>query len=545
MPSLKTFVSACLVAVSLGLIAQGLVGYSPFPQGDDFAYAPLAEFRANPDLFPRDEQLRLFANHARVYDWLFALGQNGQGVEPVFRVTIWLLAIAVSAALLCVLSLLGVPSFALPLVLAVGVVVQLDGLGRGDYGGLISPFFHHHNVALTLILGAVAGALAQRYVIAGILLGLAAYAQPMTALHGAVIVGLGVLLVTPRDTLRMALVSGLVAVPAAVLVLGQLPSAASGGSELDLITDAYRFRAPHHYDPAWSSIGVTTLYLAAGWIGAMLLRRSDPKLALLAAGTIGAFTLLHLVTLVVYKGGIAEWAPFFILDANRSSSLLFVLGPLLALAGAWRVGDSSSALSVGLVLAAILLVNGTVEGLVLLALGAVFFALDRFAWGQGARAALAVLAMVLVFPPRPAAPPIPAATRDVLERIRAETPSDALFVIPVALFSFRHYAQRSVYVDFKLFSVAQPDQAALTRQRIDMVASPAPEHRSATGWQAVSLWDADQRARATCDMMRETLEIAGAEYYLRALGPEDVPPECPALPRTISSETLALYGPPS
>lgn len=539
-----TAFTAILLAAAIGLITHALVGYDPFPQGDDFAYAPLADFKANPALFPGDDQLRMFANHARAYEWVYWLGQAGPGVEPLFRIIVWVLAIAVSVALLIILTLLGAPIAALPVVLGLGVVVTLDGLGRGDYGGLISPFFHHHNIALALILGAAAAALSRRNGLAGVLLGIAAYAQPMTAIHGALIVGLGTLLTQPRETIRMALAALFVAAPAVWLVLSGLLATPPTPTGLDVIRDAYRFRAPHHYDPSLGALVFTTLYLLAGWVGAALLTRADAPVGRYATGMMIAFTALHLVSIVTYKLGIGEITPLFILDANRSSPLLFVLGPALAIAGIWRAGFGPASGIALILLAAIAYLNGTAEGYALIAAGAVLLALSRFDWGLKAGASAALLSLILVFPVTPNPSPVPAATRTVLEQIRAETPEDALFVIPVGLFAFRHYAQRSAYVDFKLFSVAQPDQAALTRDRINMVVDPKPENLSATGWRAVQLWDADQREAGDCATMLRTLQAADADYYLRALDAGEAPPDCDALERTITSSTLALYGLP-
>lgn len=62
-------------------------------------------------------------------------------MEPVFRLGVWTLAVVVGIALWACLSGLGAPLAALPVVLGLGVIVQLDGLGRGDFVGLISPFF--------------------------------------------------------------------------------------------------------------------------------------------------------------------------------------------------------------------------------------------------------------------------------------------------------------------------------------------------------------------------------------------------------------------
>ena len=533
-----------LLAVALGLLVHGLIGYDAFPAGDDFAYAPLAEHRADPALFPRDEQLRLFENHALVYEALYRLGTAGPGVEPVFRAAIWGQAALTAIALLAVLSALGVPVAGLPVVLGLGVVVSAGGMGRGEFGGLVSPFFHHHNLALTLVIAAVAAGLRRSNGLAGGLLGLAAYAQPMTALHGALAAGLGALAVRPSGAVRMALAAAIVALPVAILVLGEIIAAPAPTANLDLVQDAYRFRAPHHYDPDLRLVLIATLYLLTGWTGVGLLARGDPGAARVGAGVMAAFTILHLVTVIVYRGGIAEWVPLFILDANRSTPLLFALAPAFAVAGLWRTPWRPASWTVGLLLPAILVLNGTAGGTALVALSGVMVALRETSWARPAVLIALGVILALRFPPQAAPSAVPASTRTALDRIRTETPPDALFVIPVAMQEFRHYAQRSAYVDFKLFSVAQPDQAALTRARIDEVVRPDPAHRAAAGWKGMALWEEDQRRAATCEGMAEILRVAGADYYLRRIAPGETPPDCPALPVTIRTETLALYGPP-
>jgi hypothetical protein len=450
---------------------------------------------------------------------------------------------AVSLALLAILMRLGTPMAALAMVLAIGVTVQMDGLGRGDFGGLIATYFHHQGVALALILAAAASAMSKRYSVAGVLLGMAAYAQPMTALHGAMIVGLGAVLNHPLKTLHMALVSAVVAAPAAILLMSRLTSDPSTELDIDLINEVYRFRAPHHYDPAWSDISVATLYLVAGWAGTALLVRTKSKSARFATGMMIAFTLLHLVTCIVYKLGIAEWMPFFILDANRSSPLMFALGPLLAIAGVWRAGRMPMSMAAALVLVIILIVNGTEESLVLLAIGAALIALDKFRWGPIAGTTAIIVALTFQFPPTPKPPTVPAPVRDVLERIRAETEDDALFVIPVGLTEFRHYAHRSAFVNFHLFSVAQPDQALLTIRRIDLVLEPQAGIGPPAGWPAISYWDEERRKSADCETMARILNAADADYFLRQLASGEVAPECSDLALTIKGSSLALYGP--
>ncbi|KIT17043.1 DUF6798 domain-containing protein [Jannaschia aquimarina] len=532
-----------LFALALGLLAHSFIGYAPFPFGDDFAYAPLTEIRLDPSLFPRDEQLRMFSNHALVYEAIYRLGLWGPGVEPVFRIAVWVLAGAVAVAVLAILRRLGAPAWALPVVVGLGVVVALPGLGRGHFGGLISPFFHHHNVALALVLGAVAMALARRVWLAGILLGVAAYAQPMTAFHGAAIVGLGALFQRPGDTLPMAAAAIGVAIPAAIPILGSMIATSDANTQIDLIQDAYRFRSPAHYDPPWSHIGLTSLYLLAGWAGAALMLRTGRAGGRFAVGAMAALTALHLVTLIVYKWQITDWVGFFILDATRSSSLGFVLGPVFAIAAVHDRLREPVALAMVALLAALAVLNGVPAGMLLLALGIGMIFLDRVVRARQLLAIGLATSLVLLFPARPLPPPLPESSRIALERIRTETPVDALFVIPVSLMEFRHYAQRSAYVDFKLFSVAQPEQAALTRTRIDQVTRPAPDVETLEGWLGAQAWDEATRRAATCEYMEDILNEVGAEYYVRPLVAGEAAPQCDGLPSAIQTETLAIYGP--
>ena len=266
-------------------------------------------------------------------------------------------------------------------------------------------------------------------------------------------------------------------------------------------------------------------------------------LARFMAGVMTGFTLLHLVTVLVYKAEFSKWVGFFILDANRSTPALFVLGPAVALTGLIRTRPGPVAWLCGLLLLSILALNSTVAGLTLVALGGALFALRNTPRAQPVVFVGLALALFFLFPPDPDPPSLPSSTLRVLGQIRDETPPDALFVIPVGLSAFRHYTQRSAYVDFKLFSVAQPDQATLTRSRMEQVANPAPENRNARGWHAAQLWEEDQHSAATCARMKELLEETGAEYYLRRVAVGETPPECGLLPTPIQSETLALYGP--
>lgn len=536
--------SRILFAAVLGLLAHAFIGYEAFPFGDDWAYAPLAEHRADPSLYPRDDQLKLFESHAKVYEWVYWLGKDGPGVEPLFRLSLWILAAGVGVALWACLAGLGAPLAALPAVMGLGVVVQLHGLGRGDFGGLISPFFHHHNVALTLVLAALAATLFKRVWWAGILLGLAAYCQPMTALHGALIVGFGTFYRAPLDAGRLALAAVIVAIPAAISLLHAIGTGSQETAvNIDLIKDAYRFRAPHHYDPKWRDMVLTSMYLIAGILGAIQLHRISTGSGRVAVGVMAGFLLLHMVTLLVYKEGFGTWIGFFILDANRSSAMLFALGPAVAMAALWRQPREPLTLAAVAALAVAFGMNFTFAGACFVLCGLGMVLLRHRSFYEPVALIVSLAALLLFFPPPPYPSQVSKPTRDALEAIRQETPADALFVIPIGLSAFRHYAQRSAYVDFKLFSVAQPEQAALTRERIELVAPPAPGHENAQGWYAANRWDEDQRLRATCDAMANVLTQTGATYYLRPLAANEEPPDCPRLALGVATATLALYGP--
>lgn len=238
----------------------------------------------------------------------------------------------------------------------------------------------------------------------------------------------------------------------------------------------------------------------------------------------------------------SNWVRFFILDANRSSALLYALGPAVALAALWRQPKEPLAWSAGALLLLILTMNSTGPGVCFVVLGLGMIVLRNRPFCEPTALVLSLTALLLFFPPPPRPSQISHGTIAALETIRTETFPDTLFVIPVGLYSFRRYTGRSAYVDFKLFSVGQPEQAALTREHIELVAPPAPEHANAQGW-AANRWDEDQRLRANCDVMATVLAQTGATYYLRSLAADEYPPDCPRLKRGVTTQTLALYEP--
>ena len=133
-------------AIVLGLYSFHT--YYAFPAGDDFAYAPLAELSSDPDLFPRDDQLRSFHNHAWTYTAAYLLSKSSIGVAAGFAILATALAVGGAIAMLMMMRLWGIQGIALPISLVLILMLEPAGIGRGTYGGFIGGFFNHQGLAL-------------------------------------------------------------------------------------------------------------------------------------------------------------------------------------------------------------------------------------------------------------------------------------------------------------------------------------------------------------------------------------------------------------
>jgi len=518
---------AWAVAVALG--AHVLYGYSPFPLVDDFAYAPLSEAWADPGLYPRDDQLHGYTNHAWVYTAVYLASKATIGVVTGFWIANVVLTVASVLALCAIMARFGVPGAGLPLALAIGVVVMIPGVGRGTFGGYVSLFFHHQWVALMLVMWAFAATLGRRPGLAGALLGAAAYAQPMSALHGAFTVAVAGL-TQGRSGARALGVTAAAAIvvssPVEYAVIASMLSEAGAPAPADrLAEDAYLFRAPHHYTlPPWPVL-LGWGYLALGLISAALLRRLRPAEGTAALGLIAGLGVLLLVSTVFYFGFETRSLPILMLDATRSSPLLFAVSATLFAtvteirAEAGPRGLIARPIAAFLVAAALATALATANAMPtgpffalagLLILAAPGRAVPKAAFG-------AVLAGLFVYavPERLVQREPPSKDAAMFDWARTQTAMDALFIVPPGMMEFRLFAKRSVYANFKLFSVTQPAQAWLTRQRLEQIARPDPETASARGWTGIVLWDRSYLRNATCAGMLALMEQSGADYFVR------------------------------
>ncbi len=525
--------------VVAGLAAHLLAGHIPYPFGDDYAYAPLAILAGDGQAFPRDDQLRMFANHARIYTLVLEAARATVGTAVGLTAAVLVLCVAAIAAVARIVGSVApdgpqVRMAALPICLGLAICVVEPGIGRGFFGGYVSPFFHHQFVALVAAAFALGAVLRGEGLIAGICLGVVAWAQPAVAAHASLALGLG-FLAHGRAGLRplaLAAISALVVAAPVVLdgieAMGAAASTLPGltnGAAFDLLDDAYRFRMPHHYTLPNNDLVLAALYLVLGGVGAMALKRREPSRGRAALGVVAAFGALWLVTAVSYVWGLAEWLPLFVLDATRTSPLWFVFAAAIAAPSvvaavrSWRADAAfvSNPWTLAAIAAAvaILALNGTWLGAVVCAVG-LAIAWPGKAWRHlallAALVSLVFVGMTLAF--RPVTAPRDAAEVAGFDWIRTNTPADALFVIPVGMLEFRLLARRSAYVEFKLFSVAQPDQAALTMARMLEVAMPDAAARAEAGWQAMESWEASQHAAADCAGIDRLLGQTGADYML-------------------------------
>ena len=552
------------VAVALG--TRALLGFSAFPIAEDFSYAPLAEVWADPGLYPRDDLLHRTANLAWAYNAVYWLAKSTIGVAAGFWVAVVALSVVSVMALRAIMVRLGAPGVALPLAIALGVMVQVPGVGRGLFGGFVGSFFHHQWVALALVMWAFVAVLGGRAVLAGLALGAAAYAQPMLALHGALAIAVACA-TQGRAGMRMLGIVAAVAVAAALPfeISAGLSAFGESGAPVpasQLVEETYLFFSPYRYQIARFDLLLGWGYLALGLISAAMLRRARPDQRVIEPGTMATglicgLGLLHGVTTLFYLAAESRYLPLYILDATRSSPLFFALSAALFAAAMERRVEAGLT-GAGWKSPVILVVAGA-AGLTLLALNTTplgwFFALsgallvsapDRMV----PRAALALMLVVLfgLTSYKVKLHPVVDQTRaDLFDWAARETSPDALFIVPPGLQGFRLLAQRSVYADFKLGSLAQPGLAWAARARLEQIAQPGPKALAARGREAVRLWDRAYTRAATCAGMVRLMQDTGAGYFVRPIadrsGEAGLQPDCRGHPKiAFANKRMTVYS---
>jgi hypothetical protein len=100
---------------------------------------------------------------------------------------------------------------------------------------------------------------------------------------------------------------------------------------------------------------------------------------------------------------------------------------------------------------------------------------------------------------------------------RAAAPRDALFIVPPGLDGFRFFAQRGVYVDWRLFPTPSPKLLPVWFSRLTQVAGADEALLRTRGWESVPLWDASYARQNTPDRIASLLASSGADYFVSDL----------------------------
>jgi hypothetical protein len=184
---------------------------------------------------------------------------------------------------------------------------------------------------------AFAATLARGPALAGLALGAAAHAEPVTALHGALAVA-AACAATGRPGLRALGLTALAGCTTALPVIYSAAVTASGEAipAGQLIEEGYLFAAPEHYRLARAKVLLGWGYLALGAASAVALRRERPGAAAMVLGLLAGLGLFQAAATLFRAALTAGFAPLYMLDATRSSPLYFALSATLFAAAAER-----------------------------------------------------------------------------------------------------------------------------------------------------------------------------------------------------------------
>jgi hypothetical protein len=555
------------IVVATGLLVHLAVGYRPLPSLDDFAYLPVFRHAADPSLYPHDVLLQQMSLHSVGWYWLFRLADATVGVARGFWIATVLLGIATVAGAYRLSRSLGMSPALFPVLALLAFASQLNGIGRGAYDGAFGAAMHGQWLALCCLLFAYAAFVRSRPLASGIALGLATLSHMSVAIHGGFVLSVATLL-SPGPKIRplatIALASMLLGAPALAPLLSHLVhSQATSWSTTQIIDSGYLFRLPHEYTLDIGSTGnLGALLLAlAGIAGALFLRRSpvERAAARMMALAFGQASLLVLAA--VFYDGLphASLLPY-LLAFTRTSPLLVVILWTVALAGLDRffVERSSPvpfhllagvALALAVVFELRLFVSWNAASCSLLALGGLLCALR--VTGIDARLPQPVLAGMLAVVALIAGGET--ARRDVLDAVpppeaaelyawsRTSTPPEATFIVPPGFETFRWFAERGAYVDFKLFPPATLESVSAWRERLDDVAEPDRRALELSGWRAAREFDRCYASRNTPDRIAELLARTGADFFVWDADGLRIPPLAHA-PRQPSAKLAQVFA---
>ena len=444
------------------------------------------------------------------YHWVVskALGLLPESaVEPAVLV-LWLAELAILwAAFLGICGALGAP---LPVALAAGLVAIPTGLSGVGVSSTLHNYFYPTDLSFALSLAALAIGLHARWLLAGVVAGIAILVHPGVGLLCAAVVLPGLALFRGLE-LRRILELG---VPAAVLGAPSFLQATAGqvgGSDLST-HDRYELvaivRLPHHmlyrafppieytHTVAWLVVGAVALALLV-----FVARRLEARAVAITVG---------LVVVMALIGGLASQhgSPLALVQAQtaRVTPLIVALGIAAAAAAlALRLGAWAAALLVLVFLSAILVsdhvveplagtraswvdIEGTEAGLVLVALALIAIVpplmrrlrvgappvLVRIGTAVAALALVAALASLLVerSDRAPVTPPDVLALQDVDTRLASVSSPGSVALTPPDQDLSRFYSHRPIVVEFGDFRFGKGDTAWVQRMQ-DVTENPA------------------------------------------------------------------------
>ncbi len=574
---------AVAIAVGTGLLLRAAKGYRSFPSVDDFIYIPHSRACLDSDLFVRDTMVQELLGHVPLWPLLIRGLESSIGLS----LGLWLLTIVLSVAttlgMLRLTRSLGGSGLLLPLAAVTVLGGGMRGLGRGTFEGAFGDAVHMQWFALSLLLFVYDAVIRQRYVTAGVLLGLTAICHPVVAAHGALAVACSAPFWEKRRVrklLQVAATAFLVSGPVSItIVVGMLGKSAADTSPQEVANLCYLFRLPHEYVIGRIALLLYLVYVALGLAGvSVLAERAEDRSQRSRCGTLAGLILGHLVILaaaVLLHGemlgtvwNLSSLLPFQ-LHLTRTTPLLLVLSALAVTVAferevlpprqdvrelRWgRLVFWCPVIGIGL----LLLLAGTdwslwIVALVLLALLTIA-ARGNAGWHKSIVAIWCLAAVAaLVWHGWTSTLDAPVA-RDELELyqwVQSDTPGDALFIVPPGMESFRHYGLRSVYVDFKFFATAVPALLPEWRRRLELVAAPDALALSAKGMPSVPEWDRTYANRNTPRRIAELLAETGADYLVWDRQGLEYPPympvDRPADPRVgicFENDRFSVYQP--
>jgi hypothetical protein len=538
--------AALLVLATASLLHLGL-GYRPLPSIDDFAYLPPFRHLADPSLYPRDALLHSMSLHSVGWYVLYRIAQATVGLAQGFWLATLLLSVATVAGLLRLLGALAATPALLPLLALLSCASELHGVGRGQLDGLFGAGLHGQWLALVGLLFAYDGFVRGRVIRSGALLGVSALCHLSVAMHGGFVLGLAALL-TPgartRNLATLAAVSMLVALPALVPVLAHLSADAAPAWPVErIVREGYHFRLAHEYGFGLTRTGWigAALLMLAGAGGGLLLRSSNPGAPVTRVAALALGHGLLVAAAALFYGPLAEESLLpYLLALTRTSPLLVVLAALMTVAGLaahlQRHRDEApfqvvvwAAVATAALMVLRLFVEWNAAHLALLALVPVVALASRTGpMGQAALAAALVVVTVTTGSRIRAADVLEASSaaeeKQLFDWVRRETPQGAVFIVPPGFQEFRWYAERSVYVDFKMFPPASLGAIAAWRQRLDDVAAPDRQARAANGWEAARQFDRCYATRNSPARIAALLLRSGADYFVWDAAGLRIPP---------------------